>query len=236
MAYIKRLWTNSAETWYDDIYYWTELFDTSLVDLDFDSRSEGCKAAKTSEPLNSQSTWFIWMKGLSHWDLYVRWTSYSFYVVQLIFRWEKQLVMSWRAPLMLNLHSDIYRSISFQLCMMRGTNKLYILIPVWMTLRKQKFCCCFLFFFLANFSIHLDDIWKAAMTCSVQADRMIYIQGNKLHFGDVMKNVFNIGLCLDAYELIFYVLGMMINMTKLYILIPFVMTVTFTQVTVTRKL
>ena len=41
--------------WCDDRYYCTLHFDTSLIDLDQDSRSQECKKAKTSGPSISQS-------------------------------------------------------------------------------------------------------------------------------------------------------------------------------------
>ena len=45
---------------------------------------------------------------------------------------------------------------------------------------------------------------------------MLNIQGEKFAQVIFMKNMFNVGLCLDAYELISFKLGMMmIDMTKL---------------------
>ena len=38
------------------------LIDTSLSDLDFDSRSQGCEKAKSSVPIISQSSPLIWLK------------------------------------------------------------------------------------------------------------------------------------------------------------------------------
>ena len=37
--------------WYDDRYFQTPHFDTSLIDFDLDSRSQECKKAKTSVPI-----------------------------------------------------------------------------------------------------------------------------------------------------------------------------------------
>ena len=42
------------QTWFDDNYYCTLHFDTSLLDLDLASRSQVCKKAKTSLPIISQ--------------------------------------------------------------------------------------------------------------------------------------------------------------------------------------
>ena len=36
------------QTWNDDRYYWTLIFDTSLIDLGLDSRSQECKKEKSS--------------------------------------------------------------------------------------------------------------------------------------------------------------------------------------------
>ena len=42
------------QTWYDDGYYCTLHFDTSLIDLYFDSRSQECEKAKTAVPVISE--------------------------------------------------------------------------------------------------------------------------------------------------------------------------------------
>ena len=54
----------------------------------------------------------------------------------------------------------------------------------------------------------------------------INIHGRELNFGD-FENMFKIGLRLDAYKPISFKLGMMIDTTKLYILIPLWMTLTY---------
>ena len=41
-----------GSTWHDDIYYCTLYFDTSLTDLDLNSRSQECEKTKTSEPIS----------------------------------------------------------------------------------------------------------------------------------------------------------------------------------------
>ena len=60
---------------------------------------------------------------------------------------------------------------------------------------------------------------------------MIYIQRKELSLGDFSKNMFNIGLHLDVNKLISFKLCMMIDMTKLYMLIPVWMTLTVLKVT-----
>ena len=50
------------QTWYDNRYYCTLNFDTSLIGLDLDSRSQECQKAKTSAPIISQSFQSIWME------------------------------------------------------------------------------------------------------------------------------------------------------------------------------
>ena len=59
---------------------------------------------------------------------------------------------------------------------------------------------------------------------------MIIIQGRELNFSDFEGSMFQIGLCLDTYKLFSFKLDMMIDMTKLYILLPVWMTLTLTQV------
>ena len=43
------------QTLSDDEYYFTLHFDTSLIDVYFESRSQECEKAKTSVPIISQS-------------------------------------------------------------------------------------------------------------------------------------------------------------------------------------
>ena len=52
------------QTWYDDRYYCTLHFDTSLTDLGLGSRSQECKKAKTSAL--SISPLFINLNGILH--------------------------------------------------------------------------------------------------------------------------------------------------------------------------
>ena len=70
----------------------------------------------------------------------------------------------------LYLHSDIYRSICFKLCMMVETTKLYILISVWMTLTVIRGHCCIgnqklRCPFSRKLKIDLDEIQSVATTC-----------------------------------------------------------------------
>ena len=48
--------------WFNDIYYWTLSFDTSLSDLYLDLRSQKYKKANTSEPVVSHSHQYIWIE------------------------------------------------------------------------------------------------------------------------------------------------------------------------------
>ena len=48
----------------------------------------------------------------------------------------------------------------------------------------------------------------------------INIQRRELNFGDSEKIMVKVGLCLDAYELIYFKLSVLIDMTEPYILIP----------------
>ena len=66
----------------------TELFQphASRGDLEPDSRSQGCLKAKTSAPIISQSCLLIWMEFGILLTLNSLWTSYSFYLIQLVFQ------------------------------------------------------------------------------------------------------------------------------------------------------
>ena len=43
-------------------YYWTLHFDTSVIDLNLDSRSQECKKTRTHAPIITQSFQLIWME------------------------------------------------------------------------------------------------------------------------------------------------------------------------------
>ena len=63
------------------------------------------------------------------------WISYWFYLVHSIFKGKNSInVISLKKNFITGLHSDIYTPISFKLCMMVEIKKIYIWIPVWMTL------------------------------------------------------------------------------------------------------
>ena len=49
---------------------------------------------------------------------------------------------------------------------------------------------------------------------------MISVQGREPYLGNYIEYSFNFVLCFDAYEPISFKLGMMIDMTSLYCLIP----------------
>ena len=57
-----RLLTSLVEIWYDDRCHWILHFESSLSDLDLDSRSQWCKKANTSKQFLSKSHGWIWMK------------------------------------------------------------------------------------------------------------------------------------------------------------------------------
>ena len=73
------------------------------------------------------------------WNLLVRWTPYSLYVIYLVLKGGNPFcVISFFFSSFFyfnnGLCSDIYRPISFKFSIMIETTKLYILISVWMTL------------------------------------------------------------------------------------------------------
>ena len=96
--------------------------------------------------------------------------------------------------------------------------------------RQQKILHCF----LTSFLIDLNEIWYATIIwwpvqAHVEFFRKIYIQGWELYTFSFIKNVFNIGLHFDTYKPICFECGIMMDMTKLHILIPVSMTLTSTQ-------
>ena len=59
------IWTVTnqlIQTWDHDRYYCAVYFNTSLIDLDLDSRSQECEKATTSVPIMSQSFQWILME------------------------------------------------------------------------------------------------------------------------------------------------------------------------------
>ena len=123
---------------------------------------------------------------------------------------------------------------------MIDTTKPCSLIPIWMTLTfiqghsymmiKQKLLCCFPHKSPngCGWNFYAAMTWWSVKFKPV-VSHMIHIQGRELNFGDFKDNIFKIALCLDASELICFKLGMMIDMTKLPILIPVWSTLTLTQ-------
>ena len=56
---------------------------------------------------------------------------------------------------------------------------------------------------------------------------MMYFQGREVCLGDFIKDMFNIALLSGACELLSLKLGMMTDMSKVYIFVPVLMTLTF---------
>ena len=65
----EQLWTDFVEIYYDDRYYWTLHFDTSLRVLDLHSRSQKCQKARTSASIISQCFQLNRMNFLCCWYL-----------------------------------------------------------------------------------------------------------------------------------------------------------------------
>ena len=122
------------QSWYDDKYYCTLHFDTSLTLVIL--WSQECEIAECSAPIISQSFQSIWMEC----GILLRFVS----VINLIFISSCPFVVHgrepylyyfvWKQNLNVGLFSDIWRPIYFKLGMMIRTTKLYMLIPVWITL------------------------------------------------------------------------------------------------------
>ena len=154
----KRLWINLILTLYDDRYYCILHFDTSLIDLSLDSRSQECEKAKTCAPIISQSFQSTWMEfslllrlvGVMNLILVFSWpfNKGENPTYMILFVWGFFMFLS----LDIDLYSDIYRLVSFKLSMTIETTQLYIFISVWMTftfiqghscMRNQNFCGIF---------------------------------------------------------------------------------------------
>ena len=56
-----------VQTRYDDRYYLNCTYDTSLIDLDLDSRTRECKKAKTSVSIISNRFQSIWFRNHLAW-------------------------------------------------------------------------------------------------------------------------------------------------------------------------
>ena len=127
-------------------------FDTSLIDLDHNSRSQECEKAKTSVLITSQRYQWIWMKFVETW-----WCDETHFHFRSSVQYSRETtLLMWfclkNKPFNTGLYSDNYRPISFKLGAMIVTPKLYILISVWVTLtfsqghscmRNQKLQCPF---------------------------------------------------------------------------------------------
>ena len=121
------------EIWYDDTYYCTLHFETSLIDLDPDSWSQECKKAKTSVPIISQFS--INLNGLWY-TIQTCWCEepHNHFILNIQCSRERSLfVIIWFCFLKKKfcLHSDICRPISFKLGVMIKITKLYMLISFW---------------------------------------------------------------------------------------------------------
>ena len=74
--------------------------------------------------------------------------------------------------------------------------------------------------FSTNFSVDFDGVGHDLLACSSSCYLlflMINIYRREPCFGDFIKNIFEIGLCLDMYEQISFKLGVKIKVTKVVI-------------------
>ena len=105
--------------------------------------------------------------------------------------------------------------------------------------KSRNFCA----HFLSNFSVHLNEIWCAALThwfveAHVDSVHMIDVQGSELHQNYFWKEYVQdcissssrfARLHFDTYKLISFKLGMKLDMTKFFILMSVWMILTFTE-------
>ena len=164
-----------------------------LVSLTF-SFIQGHRSVKKQKPLCQLShkvfNWFEWNL-VYCWDLLVWWTSYSFYLIHLVFKGENSTpVILLKKNFNIGLYSDIYRPVSCKLCVMIETTKPYTHISVWLTvtfiqghscMRNQKVQCPF----SRKFNFCLDEVQYVATACwCVQAHAKCF-----LHMWSCMKGL-----------------------------------------------
>ena len=120
------------------------------------------------------------------------------------------------------------------------TTKFYILITVWMTLTFSQGHICLrkLLKSVLIFSQISQSIWlKRSMfpqpvgllRFRLNTFRVISVQGRELYSADFVRYTLNIDLHSEAYQPISFKLGLMIDTSKLDILIPVYMTLTFNE-------
>ena len=100
-------------------------------------------------------------------------------------------------------------------------------------MRNQKLCCpfsCKFWYWFGWSSVCFHNLlicWSShEFFCCCCTNK---IKGRELHRHHVMKYTLNIVMCHYTWEWICFKLGMMLNTTKLYSLIPVWMTLMFTQ-------
>ena len=136
---------------FDQRYYWSLHFDTSLYDL---TLIQGHMSARKQKLLRQLPPKLFDLDGISCLvETLMWWISYTFYFVHSVYKGEKPTyVISFKTKFNFGLYSNIFRPISFKLDVMIGPTKFYILISVWMTLtfirghscvRNQKLWCPF---------------------------------------------------------------------------------------------
>ena len=121
---------------------------------------------------------------------------------------------------------------------MIGTNKLYIFISVLMTLtfilgdsciRNQKLCCQVSRKFRYWFGWNLVCCHNLFVEAYAKLLLLKFCSRREFCWNGFMNCTINIIMCQDTCERICFKLGMMLNTTKLYTLIPVSITLVFTQ-------
>ena len=111
-------------------YYCTLHFDPSLVDLDFDSRSQECKEANISVPVSRQVFSYFEWNMVCCWNLLVWWASTHCSSSIQYLRQRILLVWFLSKTCLFKLRLACIQTFG----VMIECTKLYILISVWMTL------------------------------------------------------------------------------------------------------
>ena len=211
--------------WCDNRCYCTLHFDTNLIDLDVDSRSQQCKKTKTSAPtipqfsIDFSGMWYTvetcWC-GEAHSHTHLCWS----------------FTIQGREPYLCDIvGKKVFKHLKTKLGLVKEITKFYVLTPIWMTLTFIQGHSCMgsqkrvtIFSQNFNLTIGLDEIQYVATIWFVEAhaDYILHKnnQGGEMCWRDFIKYTLNMVMCQDSCELICLKFCMMHNTTKLCNLIP----------------
>ena len=242
---------NLIQTGYDDRYFSILHFDTSLIDLELDSRSQECKKAKSSAPIISKSVIdlrSIWYTGETCW--YDEPHTLLFRPFNIQWR-DPYFVISWKKVTLDYNQTFTDRFLSnFVYAYVWWERRLHSVFWGQFGWPWPSFKVTFMWgiqnfgvYFLTNLCVNfLNEIQWIATTCwgiETHTKLILHKSYSRENSDDMilMKCTLNIVLCLDSCEPICFKLDMTLNSNKLSSLIWIRMTLMFTQgLRVTGKL